>query len=154
MQAALEKELEETEAKVKDETAGADADMGNTEITKKEDDSDAGSEDLEAESSSDEEDEEEEEAEADEDMEMADGAETAEGQTNGDKKTADGKQPEVMVHCSVDACSTSMASGVGLDGGFSLTIDEMTGLVIRHVYEQSLARQALLELSDDDFSLL
>jgi hypothetical protein len=47
-----------------------------------------------------------------------------------------------------------MASGVGLDGGFSLTIDEMTGLVIRHVYEQSLARQALLELSDDDFSLL
>lgn len=97
MQAALEKELEETEAKVKDETVGADADMGGTDA-KKEDDSDAGSEDLEAESSSDDDDE-EEEAEGDEDLEMADGDEKpVDAQANGDKKTANGKQPEVMVH--------------------------------------------------------
>lgn len=99
MQAALEKELEETEAKVEDETTGADADMGGTEVVaKKEDESDAGSEDLEEESSSDDE-EEEEEGEGEEDMEMGEGEEKpADATANGDKKTTSGKQPEVMVH--------------------------------------------------------
>ncbi|ETN40165.1 histone chaperone asf1 [Cyphellophora europaea CBS 101466] len=97
MQAALEKELEETEAQVAKDPVGADAEMGGTETAKKEDDSDAGSEDLEEESSDDDDDE-EEEGEGDEDMEMADGEEKpAESQANGDKKT-EGKQPEVMVH--------------------------------------------------------
>lgn len=96
MQTALEKELEETEAKVGAEAAAGDADMGGTDAAKKEDDSDAGSEDLEEESSDDDDDEEEE---GDEDMEMADGDEKpAEAQANGDKKTSEGKQPEVMVH--------------------------------------------------------
>jgi histone chaperone ASF1 len=98
MQAALEKELEETEALEKEGT-GEDAAMGGVEPAKKEDDeaSDAGSEDLEEESSDDD-DEEDEEVEADDDMEMADGEEKpADGQAT-EKKPAEGKQPEVMVH--------------------------------------------------------
>jgi histone chaperone ASF1 len=98
MQAALEKELEETEARVQIEvTNGGDAEMSGVEPPKKEDEegSEAGSEDLEAESSDDD-DEEDEEGEGEE--ELAEGEEkTGETQTNGEKADK-GKQPEVMVH--------------------------------------------------------
>jgi histone chaperone ASF1 len=98
MQAALEKELEETEALEK-EVPGEDAAMGGVEPAKKEEDevSDAGSEDLEEESSDDD-DEEDEEVEADDDMEMADGEEKAADGQASEKKPAEGKQTEVMVH--------------------------------------------------------
>ena len=104
MQAALEKELEDIETGATNEVNNdGDAEMAGAEVAKKEDDevSEAGSEDLEQESSDDdEEDEEEGEGEGDEDMEMADGDEKAveAKATNGEKKPAEGKQPEVMVH--------------------------------------------------------
>lgn len=101
MQAALEKELEETEARVATEGAnGGDSEMAGAEPVKKEDEeaSEAGSEDLEEESSDDDE-EDDEEGDGDEDLEMAEGEEKpADAQTNGEKKTDQGKQPEVMVH--------------------------------------------------------
>lgn len=120
MQAALERELAETEAKLareKTEPTMADGDskmagVDPPEPTSKADDevSEAGSEDLEAESSGseDEDDDEEGEGEAeaeggegDEDMEMGDGEgeerPTEEGATtNGERKPV--QQPEVMVH--------------------------------------------------------
>ena len=102
MQAALEKELEETE---KTATNG-DAEMAGTDepkaVVKEADEaSEAGSEDLEADSSDDDDDDEEEEGgenEGDEDMEMADGEEKP-AQTNGETKPDPAQQqPEVMVH--------------------------------------------------------
>ncbi len=99
MQAALEKELEETE---KANTNG-DAEMGGVEDQKpevKEDDevSEAGSEDLEADSSDDDDDDEEEEGgDNDEDLEMADG-EGKPAVTNGDTKSEPALKQEVMVH--------------------------------------------------------
>lgn len=112
MQAALEKELAETEAAAaKDIPDGEDLNMAGTEeaaveVKAAEDDdaaSEAGSEDLEAESSgSDDEDEEEEgeEADGDEDMEMADGEEkpTEAVKTSSGQKSMPQQQPEVMVH--------------------------------------------------------
>ena len=116
MQAALERELAETEAKLargKAEPTMADGDsemagIDPPEPTSKADEevSEAGSEDLEAESSGSEDEDEDEEGEAeggegDEDMEMGDGEgeekPTEEGAvTNGERKPV--QQPEVMVH--------------------------------------------------------
>ena len=110
MQAALEKELEETEAKMaKNATNGnADKEMTDSNKVKEEDEvSEAGSEDLEEESSDeddeDEEGEDEEGAEG-EDTEMADGDDkptastgTATAQANDEQKGAQPK-PQVMVH--------------------------------------------------------
>lgn len=100
MQAALEKELEETEKAA----PNGDAEMAGTEeaqATVNDDASDAGSEDLEQDSSDDDEDEDEEEGgenDGDEDMEMGDSAEKS-AQTNGEPKPAqDQQQPELMVH--------------------------------------------------------
>ncbi len=110
MQAALEKELEDTEAKMVKDTANGDADKEMTDGDKphKEEDevSEAGSEDLEQESSDEDEDDEEDEEGADgEDTEMADGDDkptaatgTVTAQTNsGQKPSTEGKS-EVMVH--------------------------------------------------------
>jgi histone chaperone ASF1 len=108
MQAALEKELEETEKNVQN---GDSSMAGNDEAqaTVKDDDeaSEAGSEDLDEDTSGDDEDDEEEEGgdnenEGDEDMEMADG-EDKPAQANAEtgtksKRTEDQQQPEVMVH--------------------------------------------------------
>lgn len=122
MQVALERELEDAEAKLAKEkvepTMDGDSEMAGTEpmepASKGDDEvSEAGSEDLEAESSSDEDEDEEEEAEGegegegadeDEDMEMAEGdgeekpAEEA-GVTNGEQKPIQQQgHPAVMVH--------------------------------------------------------
>jgi histone chaperone ASF1 len=108
MQAALEKELEDTE---KNAQNGDSSMAGNDEAqaTVKDDDeaSEAGSEDLEEDTSGDEEDDEDEEGgdnenDGDEDMEMADG-EDKQAQTNGEtgtkvKLAGDPQQSEVMVH--------------------------------------------------------
>jgi len=97
MQAALEKELAEEEAKNKAEENGDKAMVGTDE---KEDDavSETGSEDLEAESSSDDdEDEEDEGGEGDEDVEMGDGDEKPVAETNGQNHAVPAKQ-EVMAH--------------------------------------------------------
>jgi histone chaperone ASF1 len=105
MQAALEKELAETEAMAPSGAKEEDHDMDGTEeaaakVKDDEDDdvSDAGSEDLEAESSGSE-DEEEEEVEGEgegEDMEMGDADEKpADTHTNGEKPM---QSAEVMVH--------------------------------------------------------
>ncbi|KAI9876190.1 MAG: Histone chaperone asf1, partial [Watsoniomyces obsoletus] len=103
MQAALEKELEETE-KAPQSGDAAMAGTGEAQATTKDDDevSNAGSEDLEEDSSDDdEEDEEEEEGgenDGDEDMEIADGEEKP-AQTNGEAKSVkQASHPEVMVH--------------------------------------------------------
>ena len=109
MQAALEKELAETEAAAAKETPNTDDhEMAGTEdVAKvKEDDevSEVGSEDLEADSSgSDDEEDEEEGAEgdADEDAEMAEGNEKpAESVHKPDQKAMPQQQgqPQVMVH--------------------------------------------------------
>lgn len=94
MQAALEKELAEEEAKP--EEAGDQAMAGTDD---KDDDavSETGSEDLEAESSdSEDEDEEEEGGEGDEDVEMGDGDDKTAADTNG-SHAVPAKQ-EVMAH--------------------------------------------------------
>jgi len=110
MQAALEQELQETEATLaqkadKTKTEGdkemAEADGEDTKKGDDEDeDSDAGSEDLEEESSESEDDEDEEEGAEGEDTEMGDaddkGAATAD--TNGEQKAPTTSQSEVMVH--------------------------------------------------------
>ncbi len=106
MQAALEKELAETEAKAI--TNGEDHEMTGAEesVAKaKEDDevSEAGSEDLEADSSGSDDDEEDDDGgdgEGDEDMEMAEGDEKpAEPTTNSEQKAKPLQvQPEVMVN--------------------------------------------------------
>ena len=98
MQAALEKELEETEAAAAKEVNG-DQEMADATAKRKEDDeaSDDGSEDLEEESS--ESDDDEEEGGEGEDTEMAEGEEkAAPTETNGEPKPSTGSQPEVMVH--------------------------------------------------------
>ncbi|OCT54815.1 Histone chaperone asf1 [Cladophialophora carrionii] len=111
MQAALEKELEETEAKmVKGTNDAEDKEMTDGNKAKDEDEvSEAGSEDLEQESSDEDDDDEEgedEEAAEGEDTEMADGDDkptastgsaTATAEANGEKKGGESK-PEVMVH--------------------------------------------------------
>lgn len=105
MQAALERELAETEAAAAQAgDKGDDHDMEGTEEAaakvrdEEEDDvSDAGSEDLEAESSGSEDDEEEEDAAEGEDMEMGDADEKpADTKTNGEQKPV--QSAEVMVH--------------------------------------------------------
>jgi histone chaperone ASF1 len=105
MQAALERELAETEAAAAKAGAdGEDHEMEGTEeaaakVKDDEDDdvSDAGSEDLEAESSGSEDEEEEEEAGEGEDMEMGDAEEkAADTKTNGEQKPV--QSAEVMVH--------------------------------------------------------
>jgi histone chaperone ASF1 len=107
MQAALEKELEETE---KAATNG-DAEMAGAEETPADAEADnaseAGSEDLEQESSDDDDDEDEEEGgenEGDEDTEMADGDDKP-ATTNGEAESAaeskpdlKKQDPEVMAH--------------------------------------------------------
>ena len=112
MQAALEKELAETEAAAtaaKRATNGEDHEMAGTDdlATKDDDASEAESEDLEADSSgSDEEDEDEEGAEGaegaegDEDMEMAEGDEKPTGNVKaGEQKPMPQQgQAQVMVH--------------------------------------------------------
>ncbi|KAK5065216.1 Histone chaperone asf1 [Exophiala bonariae] len=112
MQAALEQELEETEAKIAQpqqpstegdkEMAEVGVDAKDPKADEEDEDSDAGSEDLEEESSESEDDEEEEEGGEGEDTEMGDAddktAATVNG-TNGDQKKASAtSQPEVMVH--------------------------------------------------------
>ena len=106
LQAALEKELADTEAAAtKTSTNGEDHEMAGAEEpaakVKDEDEvSEAGSEDLEADSSGSDDDEEDDEGgdgEGDEDMEMAEGA--AETTTNGEQKPIPQQvQPQVMVH--------------------------------------------------------
>ncbi|KKY15037.1 putative histone chaperone asf1 [Phaeomoniella chlamydospora] len=107
MQAALERELAETEKRVAEDeqkktaTNGGDAEMGGTERAPKaakeeeEDGSDAESEDLEAESSGSEDEEDEEgegEGEGDEDVEMCDDGE------NKGAAAGDGKGPNTAVN--------------------------------------------------------
>lgn len=105
MQAALERELAETEAAAaQDGVKGEDHDMEGSEeaaakVKDEEDDdiSDAGSEDLEAESSGSEDEDEEEDAGEGEDMEMGDADEKhADAKTNGEQKSM--QSAEVMVH--------------------------------------------------------
>ena len=102
MQEALERELEEVEAKTEVKDTNGDHDMGEEPKSKEEDEeSEAGSEDLEAESSDDDEEEDEEEGEGDEDMEMGEADEKAQAteKSNGEQKPANAQgQPEVMVH--------------------------------------------------------
>ena len=101
MQAALEKDLEDTEAKIANEKEpNGDSEMGGTEEAQvKEEDSDAGSEDLEAESSDDDEEDEEEEGEGGEDSEMAEGEQKPDQpKANGEKAQYPAEQPEVKVH--------------------------------------------------------
>jgi histone chaperone ASF1 len=103
MQAALEKELAETEAMAAGGAKEEDQDMEGTEeaVAKVKDDedddvSDAGSEDLEAESSGSEDEEEEEVDGEGEDMDMGDADEKpADAHTNGEKPM---QSAEVMVH--------------------------------------------------------
>ncbi|KIX10263.1 histone chaperone asf1 [Rhinocladiella mackenziei CBS 650.93] len=101
MQAALEKELEETEAAARKEVNG-DQEMTGASGKAKEDDeaSDDGSEDLEEESSEEDEEEDEEEGGEGEDTEMGEGDEkpTATAESNGEQRTSTEPQPEVMVH--------------------------------------------------------
>ncbi|OAP56734.1 histone chaperone asf1 [Fonsecaea erecta] len=107
MQAALEKELEETEARVaQDDSANGDQEMTDSQKVKDEEEeaSDAESEDLEEESSESEDDEEDEEGAEGEDTEMAEGDEksgaapsAAAAGANSEKKGTETK-PEVMVH--------------------------------------------------------
>lgn len=107
MQAALEQELEDTEAKAivngdDHEMEGAEVEQTKVKEDEENDVSEAGSEDLEAESSESEDDEEEEEGDGDEDMEMADSEDkpatesSADGQ--GGKSMQAPGQAEVMVH--------------------------------------------------------
>lgn len=100
MQAALEKELEETEASMT-KRASVDREIADVGTKAKEEDeaSDDGSEDLEEESSESEDDEEDEEAAEGEDTEMGEGEEkpAATAETNGEQKATESK-PEVMVH--------------------------------------------------------
>jgi len=106
MQAALERELAETEAAAAQAgDKGEDHDMEGTEEAavkvrddEEEDASDAGSEDLEAESSGSEDElEEEEDAAEGEDMNMGDAEEkAADAKTNGEQKPV--QSAEVMVH--------------------------------------------------------
>lgn len=113
MQAALEQELEQTEANLAQNpqpvtTEGdkemAEADVEDSKDTKGEDeeeDSDAGSEDLEEDSSESEDEEDEEEGAEGEDMEMGDAEDKgAASNTNGnaEQKASTNPQPEVMVH--------------------------------------------------------
>ena len=105
MQAALEKELADTEAKMDKPATNGDAEMAGTDEAqaqpKEEDEaSDAGSEDLDEDTSGDDDDE-DDEGDGDEDMEMGEGEEkAAEAHTNGEKKGDQQapQQPEVMVH--------------------------------------------------------
>jgi len=100
MQAALERELADEEAKVNTEESGTDKTMGGTDDKEDEDDaSDNGSEDLEAESSEDDDEEEDEEGgEAEEDVEMGEGDDkSASKTTNGESHAGPAKQ-EVMAH--------------------------------------------------------
>ncbi|KAL6245198.1 Histone chaperone asf1 [Rhinocladiella similis] len=99
MQAALEKELEETETLAQDKQKEGDQEMVETKGKEEDEESDAGSEDLEEESSESEDEEEDEEGAEAEDTEMADGEDKAPApaDANGEQKTAD-SQPEVMVH--------------------------------------------------------
>lgn len=101
MQAALEKELAETEAKAKVE-AGGDDKMDGTDD--KDDDavSETGSEDLEAESSDEDDEEDEEEGgegEGDDDVEMGEGEEKPAADTHGTNGAhAVPAKQEVMAH--------------------------------------------------------
>ncbi|OAG43463.1 hypothetical protein AYO21_02400 [Fonsecaea monophora] len=107
MQAALEKELEETEAKMaREDSTNADQEMTDSHKVKDEEEeaSEAESEDLEEESSESEDDEEDEEGAEGEDAEMGEGDEkptaasnTTSAQANGESKGTEAK-PEVMVH--------------------------------------------------------
>ena len=112
MQAALEQELEETEAKMNkpaepataiNGTASDDKEMIDPDKSKDEDEaSEAGSEDLEEESSDeDDEDEEDEEGPEGEDTEMADGEEKSANattaKTNGQHKATESKAPIVAL---------------------------------------------------------
>lgn len=98
MQAALEKELEETDATAKATHVNGNQETAETKEKEEDEESEAGSEDLEEESSESDEDEEEEEAAEGEDTEMAeaDGKPSAAAETNGEQRTE--AQPEVMVH--------------------------------------------------------
>jgi histone chaperone ASF1 len=112
MQAALEQELEETEAnlaqkpqktKTEVDKEMVEVDVEGTKDIKGEDeeeDSDAGSEDLEEESSESEDEEDEEEGAEGEDTEMGDAEEKGptNTDTNGEQKASTNSQPEVMVH--------------------------------------------------------
>ncbi|KIW47174.1 histone chaperone asf1 [Exophiala oligosperma] len=99
MQAALEKELEETETAAQDTQKDGDQETVETKEKEEDEESEAGSEDLEEESSESEDDEEDEEGAEAEDTEMADGEDKAPAanDTNGEQKSAD-SHPEVMVH--------------------------------------------------------
>lgn len=100
MQAALERELDEEEAKAKTEENGTDKTMAGTDDKEEDDDaSDNGSEDLEAESSEDDDEEEDEEGgEGDEDVEMGEGEDKPAAETtNGEAHAIPAKQ-EVMAH--------------------------------------------------------
>ncbi|KIW10208.1 histone chaperone asf1 [Exophiala spinifera] len=99
MQAALEKELEETEIAAQAKPKEGDQEMAENKEKEEDEESEAGSEDLEEESSESEDEEEDEEGPEVEDTEMADGEDKAPAatETNGEQKTAD-SQPEVMVH--------------------------------------------------------
>ncbi|KAJ9632803.1 Histone chaperone asf1 [Knufia peltigerae] len=99
MQAALEKELEETETAAQDKQKDGDQETVETKEKEEDEESEAGSEDLEEESSESEDDEEDEEGAEAEDTEMADGEDKAPAanDTNGEQKSAD-SHPEVMVH--------------------------------------------------------
>ncbi|KIW98508.1 histone chaperone asf1 [Cladophialophora bantiana CBS 173.52] len=107
MQAALERELEETEAKMaREDSTNGDQEMTDTAKVKDEDEeaSDAESEDLEEESSESEDEEDDEEGAEGEDTEMAEGDDkptaaqnTASADLDGEKKGTETK-PEVMVH--------------------------------------------------------
>ncbi|KAI1617761.1 histone chaperone asf1 [Exophiala viscosa] len=100
MQAALEKELEDTDAAAKKAPVSGKQEPVVAKQEKEEDEeSEAGSEDLEEESSESDEDEEDEEAAEGEDTEMAEADEkpaTSTTATSGEQKTE--AQPEVMVH--------------------------------------------------------
>src|ERR1700733_8302586 len=111
MQAALEKELAETEAAAaaNQTTNGDDHDMAGTDdlaakLKDEDEGSEAGSEDLEADSSGSDEEEDDEEgaegAEADEDMEMAEGDEkpTEPVKAGEPKSMPQQGQQQVMVH--------------------------------------------------------
>ncbi|KIV85443.1 histone chaperone asf1 [Exophiala sideris] len=99
MQAALEKELEETDAAAKKAPVNGKQEVAEVKEKEEDEESEAGSEDLEEESSESDEDEEDEEAAEGEDTEMAEADEkptSFNAATNGEKKPE--AQPEVMVH--------------------------------------------------------
>ncbi|KAK4934512.1 Histone chaperone asf1 [Elasticomyces elasticus] len=99
MQAALEKELEETDAAAKKAPVNGKQEVAEVKEKEEDEESEAGSEDLEEESSESDEDEEDEEAAEGEDTEMAEADEkptSSNAATNGEKKPE--AQPEVMVH--------------------------------------------------------